>query len=102
MAADGVGVKADCLGDLLDPDDVVGGLDELQDGRSRVASRGEVGPGRGPRTEPIRAKARPTECSGIDVALTGHVYHINTGMGINPGSMFDVVIKGCSVRLVTT
>ena len=46
VAADGVGVKADCLGDLLDPDDVVGGLDELQDGRPRVASRGG---GSGPR-----------------------------------------------------
>ena len=39
VAADRVGVQADRLGDLLDPDDVVGSLDELQDGRPRVASR---------------------------------------------------------------
>ena len=44
VPADRVRVQAHGLGDLLDPDDVVGGLDEVEDGRPGVATgRGGAG-----------------------------------------------------------
>ena len=73
---------------------------------SRTAAResppASAGPGRAPRTAADPGQ-RPTDgLQGDRGALTGDVYHINTDIGINTGSMFDVVNKRCSVHLVTT